>query len=486
MTRSFFPRAHAQAHPSFRRFGAGALTLAASVLLVAAPAASAGTFAASAPAAALTDSPAATLRTNLNLLAQAHVYLAGAAIDAALGGRTDEFTIAAAATDQNSQELAAAVGSIYGSDAQQTFLNLWRAHIGFFVDYTQAAAARDTAKQAKARADLDGYRQDIDAFFSGANPNLPKGAVAQLFVAHVQHLTGAIDMLAAGDLSGGYAMLRMAAQQTPELMDPLSAAIVKQFPDRFPGSVDSPATGLRVALNNLAQEHVYLAGFAFNAALAGRADEFNVAAAATDQNTQDLAAAVGSVYGADAQQTFLRLWRAHIGFFVDYAQGAATNDSAKMAKARADLDGYRQDIDAFFSGANPNLPKGAVAQLFVAHVQHLTGTIDMLAAGNVSGAYAMLRMAAQQTPELANALAEGIVAQFPDKFTAIAGNATMPAAITPDNVAPNLDLGMTARDGKSLSLESTATRTMFVTVWGSTAPAEWVTEHNLELTQLGR
>ncbi len=461
--------------------------LAASVLVMAAPTALAGTSAAAAPRAALTDSPAATLRTNLNLLAQEHVYLAGAAIDAALGGRADEFAIAAAATDQNSQDLAAAVGSVYGPEAEQTFLRLWRAHIGFFVDYTQATAARDTAKQAQARADLDGYRQDIDALFTGANPNLPKGAVAQLFVAHVDHLTGAIDRLAAGDLTGGYGMLRMAAQQTPELMDPLSAAIVKQFPDKFPGSVDSPATGLRVALNNLAQEHVYLAGFAFNAALGGRTDEYNVAVAATDQNSQDLAKAVGSVYGADAEQTFLQLWRAHIGFFADYAQGAATRDTAKTAKARADLDGYRTEIDAFFSGANPNLPKGAVAQLFVAHVQHLTGTIDMLAAGDVSGGYAMLRMAAQQTPELANTLAEAIVTQFPGKFTAAAGNPVLPVGpMTPANDVPSMDNGMAARDGKSLSLESIGTRAMFVTVWGGNAPGQWVTEHNLELTQLGR
>ena len=65
-----------------------------------------------------------------------------------------------------------------------------------------ATAAHDDAKKMKARADLDGYRNDIDAFLTEANPNLPKGAVAQLFAAHVVHLTTVVDDLVAGDTAG--------------------------------------------------------------------------------------------------------------------------------------------------------------------------------------------------------------------------------------------------------------------------------------------
>ncbi len=35
--------------------------------------------------------------------------------------------------------------------------------------------------------------------------------------------------------------------------------------------------------------------------------------------------------------------------------GAAAKDDAKMMKARADLDGTQDDIDAFLTSANPNL-----------------------------------------------------------------------------------------------------------------------------------
>jgi len=422
-----------------------------------------------------TDTPAANLRVTLNQLGSEHVYLAGYAFSAALGGRPDEFKVAADATDKNTQELGAAIGSVYGPDAQTKFVALWRAHIGFFVDYANAAAAKDDAKKTKARADLDGYRNDIDAFLSGANPNLPKGVVAQLFAAHVVHLTTVIDDLVAGDTAGAYDMLRMAARQTQEIMDPLSGAIVKQFPDKFSGDPMSPAASLRVALNDLGSEHVYLAGLAFDSALGGRTDEFNVAAMTTDKNTQDLAAAIGSVYGPDAQTKFLALWRAHIGFFVDYAMGAAAKDEAKKVKARADLDGYRNDIDAFLTGANPNLPKGAVAQLFSAHVVHLTTVVDDLVGGDLPGAYDMLHMAAHQTQEIMDPLAAAIVKQFPDKF------ATTDMTLTPAPTGMDPAMDLTARDGKALAGEPSPTRSLFVSVWGDHAATEWVIEHNLSL-----
>lgn len=57
---------------------------------------------------------------------------------------------------------------------------------------------------------------------------------------------------------------------------------------------NAPADDLRVTLNRLGQEHVYLAGAAFSAAVAGRQDEFKVAGDAVELNTQELGKAVGS------------------------------------------------------------------------------------------------------------------------------------------------------------------------------------------------
>jgi hypothetical protein len=177
-----------------------------------------------------TETAAAELRVGLTALLQEHVYLAGIATSVALSG--GDLKPPAAALDKNSVALADAVGSVYGKPAGDQFLALWRKHIGFFVDYTNAAAKGDAAGKAKAVKDLDQYRADFDAFLTGANPNLPKGAVAADLIPHVQSLAVAIDAQAAKDPTQ-FDKLAAAAAHMPMTAKILAGAIVKQYPDKF-------------------------------------------------------------------------------------------------------------------------------------------------------------------------------------------------------------------------------------------------------------
>ena len=188
---------------------------------------------------------ASDLRTLLTNLLEEHVYLAGTATGAALRGDDAAFGVAAATLDQNTVELGKAINAAYGADAEKAFNNLWRAHIGMFVNYTQGAAANDQAKKTKAMSDLDGYRADFDAFLSGANPNLPKGAVAQLLIPHVTLLEKAIDGQAAKDNTAAFDNLHKAAHQAEDIADPLALAIGKQYPDKFGAGTPAkaPTTG---------------------------------------------------------------------------------------------------------------------------------------------------------------------------------------------------------------------------------------------------
>src|SRR5262245_46675252 len=97
------------------------------------------------------------------------------------------------------------------------------------------------------------------------------------------------------------------------------------------------ASDLRVALNTLLAEHIYLAGSATGAALGGRTPEFQAAAGTLDSNSVAIAKAIGSIYGEDAGTAFLALWRKHIGFVVDYTTGVATKNKMKQDKAVQDL-----------------------------------------------------------------------------------------------------------------------------------------------------
>jgi hypothetical protein len=187
-------------------------------------------------AAATSTTPAATLRTTLNALLGEHVILAAAATSAALERRDAEFKAAAGALDGNSVDIAKAIGSIYGSDAERAFLPLWRRHIGFAVDYTVGVATKDQAKQQQAVDNLVAYTQDFGAFLESANPNLPKAVVADLVKHHVVSLKEVIDAQASRDYARAYAAQRAATAHMKMIADPLAEAIVKQFPDRFTAS----------------------------------------------------------------------------------------------------------------------------------------------------------------------------------------------------------------------------------------------------------
>ena len=186
---------------------------------------------------ATSSTPAAGLRTALNALLGEHVILASAATAAALDGRNAEFKAAAAALDANSVDIAKAIGSVYGADAEQAFLPLWRRHIGFFVDYTVGVATKDRAKQDQAVSDLIGYTQDFGAFLQSASPNLPKAVVADLVKHHVITLKDVVDAQAANDQAKAFTAVRMAAGHMQMIADPLAETIVKQFPDRFLANV---------------------------------------------------------------------------------------------------------------------------------------------------------------------------------------------------------------------------------------------------------
>ena len=185
------------------------------------------------PAAAHTMGAAADLRVALNQLLAEHAWLAAAATNAALRGRAKEFEAAAWALDMNSQDIAKAIGSVYGAEAEQAFLPLWRKHIGMVVDYTVGVASSDRAKQDKAVSDLIGYTQDFGAFLQSANPNLPKAVVADLVKHHVVTLKEVIDVQAAGDQTKAWKSVRTAAGHMAKIADPLAAAIMKQFPNRY-------------------------------------------------------------------------------------------------------------------------------------------------------------------------------------------------------------------------------------------------------------
>ena len=364
------------------------------------------------------DSMAATVTRDLTGLLVDHEYLAGLAVlqGVTAGPDSAEFKAAAGALDKNSLELSELVGSVYGEAGAKRFLSLWRAHIGFFVDYTLAKAAGDKTGEQEARKNLDGYRNDFGAFIEGATEGgLPADAVADALTPHVASTIKAIDSVIAGD-GKAFDLLREAASHLPAIATALSGAISEQ--QGFDGQADDGAAQLQRDLTALLTDHEYLAGLAVVMGVSAGPDsaEFKAAAGALDVNSVQLSEAIGSVYGEAGAKKFLSLWRAHIGFFVDYTLAKAGGDQNGVETALAKLDGYRNDFGAFIEGATEGgLPADAVADALTPHVESTIAAIDSVIAAD-GKAFDKLRIAASHLPGIATALSGAIVAQFPERF----------------------------------------------------------------------
>ena len=169
------------------------------------------------------------LRNTLNRLLGEHAVLAMNATNLGVTG-SKSFPAAAKALDRNSVELSKAIGSIYGAKAAKMFLDgpfQWRAHIGFFVDYTVALAKKDKASQNKAVANLQTYTVRHGDFLAGAT-GLPKLAVRNDLLGHVLELKGQLDAYASGNYARASDTYRKAYHHMFMTGDLLAGAIAKQ------------------------------------------------------------------------------------------------------------------------------------------------------------------------------------------------------------------------------------------------------------------
>lgn len=184
-------------------------------------------------------------------------------------------------------------------------------------------------------------------------------------------------------------------------------------------TVETPATGteLRVTLNNLLREHVSSSVEVTRAIVSDAPqNELDGALAAQTANAGDIAAAVGSIYGQEAQDQITTQFVEHIVASNDYARAVAAGDENAKMMAQQELDEYLTKISAFFSGAIPTLPQEAVFDLLSEHESLINQSVEAYAAANFERSYELEREALMQVDGIAEALANGIVETQPDKF----------------------------------------------------------------------
>jgi hypothetical protein len=368
------------------------------------------------PTALATVKTASDLRSDLNVLLGEHIILASKATGAALDGNSDEFTAYSDQLNTNGTEIGDLIGTALGSSAQTQFNSIWSAHDGFFVDYTKAVAAKDTAGEQKAVQNLTTtYVPQFSNFIATAT-GIPLDTVTSLVTDHVTQTKAIVDDQAAKNYTKEYSDINTSFGHMQMIADPVAEAIAKRSPDKFPGNAAAKAVDLRVELDQALVDHLYLATFSTDAALANRSDEFTAAGNALNANGTNIGTAVGAIFGSTAQTQFNSIWSAHNGFFVDYTKAVAAKDNAGQQKAVQDLTGtYVPQFTQFVVNAT-GLPQATVQSLTTDHVTETKAVVDDQAAKAWTKAAQDDVDAAHHMQMIGDPLASSIATKFPAQF----------------------------------------------------------------------
>ena len=136
------------------------------------------------------------------------------------------------------------------------------------------------------------------------------------------------------------------------------------------------------------------------------------------KNQEDIGAAVAGYYGAAAGQQLTALLKQHISIAVDLIKAAKAGDKAAQKQADDRWQANAVDIATFLSKANPNWPKNALVDMMKKHLSTTTAEVVARLTHDWDADVKAYDAVYSHILMMADALSDGIVKQFPDKFKA--------------------------------------------------------------------
>lgn len=179
----------------------------------------------------------------------------------------------------------------------------------------------------------------------------------------------------------------------------------------------SPSSAqLHDAMRKLWSDHVVWTRLYIIAAAAGDASA-QTASARLLKNQEDIGNAIVPYYGAAAGAKLTDLLKQHILIAVDLVTAAKVGDNTKVADADRRWHANANDLATFLSGANPNWPKATVLSMLNQHLALTTQEATARLQGRWNDDASTFDSIFTQILGMADALSDGIVKQFPSRFT---------------------------------------------------------------------
>jgi hypothetical protein len=180
-------------------------------------------------------------------------------------------------------------------------------------------------------------------------------------------------------------------------------------------SAGPAAAALKQDMRKLWTDHVVWTRDYIIAALADQPDA-QAAANRLMKNQEDIGGAVGKMYGAAAGQQLTTLLKEHISIAVDLIKAAKAGDKAGQQDADAKWQRNGVAIADFLSKANPHWPRATLVDLMKGHLSTTTNEVVARLNKNWEEDVRAFDEVYRHILMMSDALSDGIVKQFPDKF----------------------------------------------------------------------
>jgi hypothetical protein len=321
---------------------------------------------------------AADQAIRLQALLGQHSVLAADLMRSRIRGDDDFVQAANAALNKNTDDMSALVGQLFGADAAKAFSPMWSQHIVGLVTYAGALADHNDSERKTAKAELLEYENKLADFFSGASKGRLSQSDARSAVhMHVDHLTGQADAYVAKDYTTADKLYREGFQHTYALGLALDNALL---PKADVAVLQQPIWRLRSQLGELLAEHAVLIEDTTRAA-ASNTPDFAAAGDEMNANTQDISAAIGTLFSASAGKQFQGMWASHVDALVSYGAATAAQDRGRQQAAKIRLATFETQMSTFLGGAtNHKLTDAQYAAALRDHDQMLMQHADAYAA----------------------------------------------------------------------------------------------------------
>lgn len=369
------------------------------------------------------ETGAIELRADTDRMFSEHAYLIMTAMRKSFNEDPDAEQ-AKEAVFANGKDLQAATASLYGEEAGETFITNWEEHIGYFFDYAVAEANGDAEAKQQAMDDLLGYAslsgQAQEKFTNGA---VKEEDVVKVLSKHIDQITSGYDAYVAGDYKEAYTIQSDAMEHLVNTVSKtLSQAYTNQFPEMFNDTKSVTKAGdFRTALSFLLAEHFALLQQSMQNGFDG-AEEYDANLALLNENTEQLATAIASVYGEEAGAKFNEVWGNHVGYFQQYVEATANDDAEGKDAALAELNQYREDFSGFISEATEGRVEAVtLSEGLQVHVEQAIGTFNAYVDGDYVMTWELAREGYAHMFTPGKLLSSAIVQQFPEQFEGMPG-----------------------------------------------------------------